>query len=846
MTGELSGAEGASFGKRLRHHRRIAGLSQVELANRAGLTAKGVGALERGERQRPYPDTMRRLAKALALSDAERAELFASVDPPETTTTEFGKAGWEAAQLSILPGYLDPLIGREREAAAVRRLLQRADIRLITLTGPGGVGKTRLAVHVAGNVGDLFPDGLVFVPLASLRDSNLVTTAIAQALGVREGIGRPQREAIIAALRGKDLLLLLDNFEHLIEAAPQVADLLVSSPEIKVLTTSRAALRVRGEQEYAVPPLALPDVAGDTASRQDSTLRQDIEQADAVRLFVSRARAVRPDFSLAGDEATTVAAICCRLDGLPLAIELAAARSNVLSPATLLARLERALPLLTDGMRDAPERLRTMRDAIAWSYDLLSPDEQALFRGLGVFVGGFTLEAAEAVGQQPIVVDGLSALLNHSLVRRSGTGAEPRFAMLETIREFAAEQLEAHREEATLRSRHAAYFLAFAERAAPQQTGPEQQAWIGRLEAEHANMRVALGWLAAAGEVEQGLRIATALDHFWYIRGYSSEGRRWLGSTAEAARDRPDLAALRAKALCGAAFHAAHLGDFGAAFDLGETGLAIARQVGDKVEIARALNRLASVASQRGENDRPEALFAEALGLFREIGDAYGMASALANLAVIANVRHEPERAAKYLNEALALFRTIGEQRGIALTLGNLGRSAIIQGQIEQAAAFHEEALALHRTIGYKRGEAIETDRLAEARRRQGDLPCARQLYAGSLALWRELSDPVDLAEWLEQFAALEAADGHPEVAARFLGAVHGLREEIGDARLGTFALIDAETLGSVRTALGENAFLAAWELGRATSFADVMTQAEAAVTTPNDPVTGSAARRSR
>jgi tetratricopeptide (TPR) repeat protein len=357
-------------------------------------------------------------------------------------------------------------------------------------------------------------------------------------------------------------------------------------------------------------------------------------------------------------------------------------------------------------------------------------------------------------------------------------------------------------------------------------------------------MRAALAWSAAAGEVARGLRLAVALDHFWYIRGYSSEGRHWLESTAEAARDRADLAALRAKALYGAALHAAYMGDFDAAFALGEAGLALTRQVGDKVEIARALHRLANVASQRGENDRPASLFAEALGLFREIGDRHGMAQALNSLAVIALVRHEPEQASSYLGEALALCRTLGDQRSIASILSNLGRTAFIQGKIDQAAAYSEEALALHRQVGYKRGEAIQIDRLAEIRRRQGELHCARQLYAESLPIWRALNDPIDLAEWLEQFAAQEAADGHPELAARFLGAVHGLREEVGDARMGTPASTDEETTRSVRDVLGEEAFHAAWEMGRVAPFADILAQA-AATSNPGESVTTSAARGS-
>ncbi|CAA9576383.1 MAG: Transcriptional regulator, AfsR family, partial [uncultured Thermomicrobiales bacterium] len=454
-----------------------------------------------------------------------------------------------------LPMQPTPFLGREREVAEVTGLLRRGEARLLTLAGPGGVGKTHLALAAAAELLDAFPDGAWFVDLAPLADPALVPTAVATALGLREAGGRPPADAAANHLRDKAALLVLDNWEHLLGAAPFVADLLAACPRLAVLATSRAPLRLRGEREHPVGPLALADPAADAAALAGS---------EAVALFVERARAVKPGFALDETNAVAVAGIVRRLDGLPLAIELAAARVRVLAPPALLARLDRALPLLTSGPRDAPARQRTLRDAIAWSHGLLSPDERDLFRRLAVFVGGFTLEATEAVadlGGELDALGGLEGLAEDSLLRPAeGPGGEPRFTMLATVREFAREQLEASGEAAVAHGRHAAFFTVLAESAAPELTGPDQGAWLARLEAEHDNLRAALVW-AEGHEPESCLRLAGALWRFWYARGHLAEGLRRLEAAVARADGRPADAC--ARALLGAGVLADLQGDLG-------------------------------------------------------------------------------------------------------------------------------------------------------------------------------------------------------------------------------------------------------------------------------------------
>jgi non-specific serine/threonine protein kinase len=687
-----------------------------------------------------------------------------------------------------LPQPLTSFIGREQEIAAIWRLL--AGARLLTLTGTGGSGKTRLALQVAAAVADDFRDGVLFVPLAALRDPALVIPTVAGALGLTEAGGRPLVESLKQHLRDRQLLLVLDNFEQVSAAAPAVADLLEACPEVRALISSRAALHVYGEQEFAVPPLALPPDAGAAGALPDS---------EAVRLFVARARENSPDFQLTPENAAAVVEICRRLDGLPLAIELAAARLKILSPAAMLARLVDSagaptLRLLTGGARNLPPRQQTLREAIAWSYDLLDPAEQALFRRLAVFAGGCTLEAAEAVadesgsGAAPPILDGVASLIDKSLLVRAGRpNQEPRFTMLATIREYGLERLEESGEAVQVRDRHAAYYQALATSTEPALRGRQQVAWLAQLEAEHDNLRAALGWTLERQDIPAALRMAGALGWFWNLRGHFSEGRAWLERVMAVV---PLDAQTQARAL--------------------------------------VLNWAGVLAFRQGDIDRAAALLQESAAIFRAVGDSGGLAYALVVLGLIVLYQGDPARARRLLEESVARFRTEGNTWGVALALRNLGEVATTEGDPAARRALLEDSVRLFRAVGDNWGLALALNNAGDVVRGQGDAGQAAHLLAESLALFRELGDKQGIAWCLAQMAGAAAQAGQAERAARIFGAVAALLESI-DARLDPVDRAEyTQNVAAVRAHLGEPAFAAAWAEGAALSLDAALADAAA------------------
>jgi predicted ATPase/DNA-binding CsgD family transcriptional regulator len=684
---------------------------------------------------------------------------------------------------ALFPLSLNPLIGRDREIREVAAQLRRDDIRLITLTGPGGVGKTRSAIAAGAEVGPDFHDGVVTIELAPIMEPPQVVPTIARAFGIQEG-GEPVPDRLANRLRDNHLLLILDNFEQVIDAAPDVVDLLSTCPFLTVLVTSREPLKVGGEWEYPIAPLPLP-------SRAEAGSFEEIVQTPAVRLFAQRAQAVLPDFELTPGNVSTILEICCRLDGLPLAIELAAARIKALPPAALLARLEQRLPLLTGTRRDRPQRQQTMRDAIAWSYDLLPTAERSLFRRLGIFVSGCTLDAAEALSPASAtsgVVDGVVSLVDKSLLRQETMAdGQPRYLMLETVREFALEQLQSSGELDAARQAHAAWCTGVVEQWWDYWNSEDDTLLARRnppqLNAEYDNLRSALSWMEASGNGEGLARLAGSVWWYWLLHGPRSEGRYWLDVARRANARSPISEPLMLRVLQGVG--------------------SLARKIGDKPAEAMALMGLGYVALAQGDYDASEEISEQSLALFDELGD----------------------------------------RRWSSIIRVHIAQAAFGRGELDRAADMFRDAVASHHGLADHFYEALSHEYLGLVLCDQGECRAAAEHFAAAVPTWRALNSRENMAEWLAEVATLAAATGSSATSARLLGAAASLREAIGHAfvlpELASFERTERE----IRSRLGPDGFDAAWSAGATADLEHALAAASQFLSTLTGPEHGTAGK---
>jgi predicted ATPase/transcriptional regulator with XRE-family HTH domain len=874
--------------QRLRTERELRGWSQKYVAEQIGADHYYLSRWERGTAS-PSPYYRQKLC---ALFGKDARELGLLPDQPEKQTTSQGPAseehtalhtstsGEQSSPASSRPAtlfiehedvsvqaderwtieqhlVLTPLVGRDQEVANVCSLLFQMPIRLLTLTGMGGVGKTRLALQVADRLMQHFAHGACFVSLAAINDPALVLPAIIQALRLSGRRDQAALDFLKASLIDKHLLLLLDNFEQVVDAAPLLGELLVACPKLKMLVTSRTVLHIRGEHEFPVPPLPVPDLAHlpDLA---------DLSHYASVTLFLQRAQASRPDFRLTLANAQAISEICVRLDGLPLALELAAARTRLLPPQALLARLEHRLQLLTGGARDAPARHQTLRDTIAWSYHLLDELERQLFRRLSIFTGGCTLEAVEAICAAPgddtlSILDRVSSLLDKSLLQQTPQeDEEPRLTLLETLREFGLEQLAASGEMEALRRAHATYYLALAERAEPEYGRPEHALWLKRMGREHDNLRAAMQWALEQAEkdpeMETALRLGGALREFWIGHDYLREGQHFLGQALE--RSKHVISSPRAKALIAAANIAINRGDFSQGELLARQGQELYQALGDVRGQALALHMLQIVARTQGDYSQARALAEEALALFQKIGDDENAAWSHFRLARLATLQGEYDRTNILFKENVAMHRRIGNKEGMLYALlhwtdaliisqGDLAtirsllgeslllsreldikdsmglflncsaRLALSQGDISTARSLAQEQAALALVIGSQEHAAEALLVSGKCNVVEGNYKAARPLFEESLALFRKMGNKAQTALCLESLAQVAAMQENRLWAARLWGCAAALREAIGSPLPPIERATYEQVVAEARKHSDEQEFAKAWEEGR-------------------------------
>lgn len=772
-----------------------------------------------------------------------------------------------------LPVQFTPLIGREQDVASACALLQSSDVRLLTLVGTGGIGKTRLSLQIATELMPHFADGVCFVPLASISDPELVISFIAYTLGLREASDWSQLERLYATLGSKQMLLLLDNFEQVVSAAPKLAELLDACPGLKIMVSSRAVLHIRGESLFFVQPLKLPQ-------SKHLAAREDLTRYSAIALFLERARAAKPDFKATTSNIQTLANICIRLDGLPLALELAAARIKILSPQGLLARLENRLQILTSTQQDIPARQQTLRNTLAWSYDLLNAQEQRLFRQLAIFVEGCTLEAAEALCKRsedgPIensfsVLDGITSLIDKSLLHQHiQDEEEPRLVMLETIHEYGMEQLVASGEITTMQQAHAMFYLELAEMAERKLTGTEQGTWFERLQQDYENIKAALQWFMQQKEWEKSLRVGNALWRFWWARGYLSAGRQALEQALNGSQAMEIPTQIRAQALNAVGVLAGMQGDFGqseahcqeglrlfreqeniqccatslwmlgnvalmkgncvAARSLEEEALTLFREIDDSWGVASSLERLASVATDEGDFKQAILYGEKALELSRETGDIWGIARSLDRLGFVTFTQGNLARTEPLLTEAVLLSQKIGDKRTLAYSLAIIGYVSCIRGDYIAGRASLEESLKISLEVGDRRGRVWGLSGLGWAFFSQGDFAASRAYYEESLTILMKSDYAYKsfIALGLEGLAGAVAAQGHLTWSARLWGAADTIHTtDDGPPVPQILQPVYERLIAILRTQLGEVAFKSAWEAGRAMKLEQVLSDQE-------------------